>query len=58
MVFQKGFSDSCVDVELGIPKFILGGNVLPNEVDHGGKGFSISCCLSDSNKQDIGLKVS
>ena len=46
-----------MDVELGIPRFELEGIVLPNEVVSGGKGFSISNCLNDSHKRDMGLNV-
>ena len=47
-----------MDIKLGMPKFELEGNVLPNEVVCGGKGFSISSFLSDSNKWGIGLNIS
>ena len=54
---MKGVFGSCVDVELGTPWFELEGIVLPNEVVSGGKGFSISDCLNDSHKCDMGLNV-
>ena len=56
-MLRKGSSDSYVDVELGIPMFELEGIVLPNEFVSGGKGFSISDCLNDSHKRDMGLNV-
>ena len=56
-MLQKGSSGSYADVELGTPRFKLEGIVLPNEVVSGGKGFSISDCLNDSHKCDMGLNV-